>query len=364
MQVGGFLVPALSLRDALLAIVAGSALGAGLLAWVAAIGCRARGCPAQRWSGTRWAGGSPCCRWRWNVLQLLGWTAFELVVMRDGTAAIVRQPDRAGCRLGADRRHPGLGRPAGVALAGGTMTGLVRRFVSRFGLPLVVVSLCWLSWQFWSRAQAQGFDALWSRPGDGSMSALSALDLVIAMPVSWLPLVADFCALRARGVIIARHLAGLCAGQHLVLRAGRAGGQHLGAGTPNWWPPAAGPGRPGGAGLILIDEVDNAYGDVHSGAVSVNFLRPHDHPPRRHGAGRVGTACALVLPMHSLEPFMLLLSSIFVPLFGVVIAARTGLPPQSAACAGASGAGLAGIVVFHAGAQWWPAWARRCPAWR
>ena len=40
MQVGSFLVPALSLRDALLAIVAGSVLGAGLLAWVAAIGCR------------------------------------------------------------------------------------------------------------------------------------------------------------------------------------------------------------------------------------------------------------------------------------------------------------------------------------
>lgn len=32
------------------------------------------------------------------------------------------------------------------------------------------------------------------------------------------------------------------------------------------------------------------------------------------------TALALVLPMHSLEPFLLMLSSVFVPLYGVILA--------------------------------------------
>ena len=31
------------------------------------------------------------------------------------------------------------------------------------------------------------------------------------------------------------------------------------------------------------------------------------------------TGLALVLPMHSLEPFLLLLGSVFVPLFGVIL---------------------------------------------
>ncbi|MEY4663552.1 MAG: hypothetical protein RLZZ239_2025, partial [Pseudomonadota bacterium] len=39
MQVGSYLVPAIGTRDALMAIVIGSIIGAGLLAWVAKIGC-------------------------------------------------------------------------------------------------------------------------------------------------------------------------------------------------------------------------------------------------------------------------------------------------------------------------------------
>lgn len=39
MQVGAYLVPALGTRDALAAVIAGSILGAGLLAWVARLGC-------------------------------------------------------------------------------------------------------------------------------------------------------------------------------------------------------------------------------------------------------------------------------------------------------------------------------------
>ena len=39
MQVGAYLVPAMGTRDAALAVVGGSILGAGLLAWVAWLGC-------------------------------------------------------------------------------------------------------------------------------------------------------------------------------------------------------------------------------------------------------------------------------------------------------------------------------------
>src|SRR5690606_37421144 len=78
-------------------------------------------------------------------------------------------------------------------------------------------------------------------------------------------------------------------------------------------------------GLILIDEVDNAYGDLYSGSVAGHSLKPR-WSVRRWGItlALLCTLLALFLPMHSLEPFMLLLSSVFVPLYGVILARLGG----------------------------------------
>jgi NCS1 family nucleobase:cation symporter-1 len=229
----------------------------------------------------------------------------------------------------------------------------------------VVASLCWLSYQFGSRLHAQGFEAWWSRPGDGSMGMMSALDLVIAMPVSWLPLVADYS-------------------RYGVSASGTLRGTWLGYALANVWCYALGiliisttpPGADlvatlllaqGGLlalGLILIDETDNAYGDVHSGAVSFSFLAKRGSIRSAGMAlAALATASALVLPMHSLEPFLLMLSSIFVPLFGVVISQLAfGLPPERALRWGPALVWLLGIACFHAGSTLWPAWGSALPS--
>src|SRR5699024_7212311 len=128
----------------------------------------------------------------------------------------------------------------------------------------------------------------------------------IAMPVSWLPLVADY----------ARHG-----------RSGRGtfGGTWLGYTLANIWCYALGmlvvsvaePGSEmvsalllaqGGLialGLILVDDLDNAYGAVYSGSVCVHSVLPRWRI-RRWGLVLAGfsTLLAIVLPMHSLEPFL------------------------------------------------------------
>ena len=318
MQVGAYLIPAMGTQSALLAIVCGSVLGGALLGWVAKIGCD---------SGLSSAGLMHAVYGRsfaripilLNIVQLLGWGTFELVVRRDATVAIGRQ---SGSMLAP--YWPVLATLAWGAiitlLISGSMVQLVRKVIARVALPLVVVSLLWLSWQFLSLAQAQGFEALWNRKGEGGMGVLPALDLVIAMPISWLPLVADY----------ARH--GKNGGAALR-------GTWLGYALANLWCYALGvlvaltlPSKDlvqalllaqGGLialSLILIDEVDNAYGDTYSGAVSAHSLLPR-WSVRRWGLAMTAlcTALALVLPMHSLEPFLLLLSSVFVPLFGVIL---------------------------------------------
>jgi putative hydroxymethylpyrimidine transporter CytX len=323
MQVGAYLVPALGARDALLAIVAGSVIGAGLLAWVARIGCDS-GLASAGLMQAVYGSGFARLPVVLNIVQLVGWGTFELVVMRDATLAVGRASGAMAApawTIAATLLWGGLL----AVLVGGSMVRLVRRLVSRFALPLVVLSLLWLTWQFLGMAQAQGWSALWNRPGAGGMGVLSALDLVIAMPISWLPLVADY----------ARHG-----------RDGRAAlrGTWFGYAIANTWCYALGvlvaltlPSQDlvtallvaqGGIialSLILVDEVDNAYGDAYSGAVSSHSLAPK-WSIRRWGFAMVAacTALALVLPMHDLEPFLLLLSSVFVPLFGVILGRLAG----------------------------------------
>jgi hypothetical protein len=93
--------------------------------------------------------------------------------------------------------------------------------------------------------------------------------------------------------------------------------------------------------LILIDEVDNAYGDAYSGSVSAHSLWPR-WSVRRWGVvvALACTAFALVLPMHSLEPFLLLLSSVFAHAGALLRNARGvhGLPVVL---------WLAGIACYH-----------------
>jgi len=87
MQMGAYLVPALGTQDAAIAIGLGSLLGAALLAWVAHLGASTGLGSAglmQRTFGTSFAR-LPVLL---NIAQLLGWTAFELVIMRDGCMAI------------------------------------------------------------------------------------------------------------------------------------------------------------------------------------------------------------------------------------------------------------------------------------
>ncbi|HXE20823.1 MAG TPA: allantoin permease, partial [Rhodoferax sp.] len=120
--------------------------------------------------------------------------------------------------------------------------------------------------------------------------------------------------------------------------------------------------------LILIDEIDNAYGDVYSGSVSAHSLKPSWSI--RHWSVLLAllcTALALVLPMHSLEPFLLTLSSVFVPLYGVILGRLGfGKRPELASSSRriditAAMLWLAGIATYQATAAWAPQWGSALP---
>ena len=367
-QVGAFLVPAVGTKDAFTAIVLGSVIGSALLAITAWLGCQ---------TGLSSAGlmhsvyGHTFARVPiiLNIIQLVGWTTFELVIMRDGTLAIFSSA------LGFETS----GTTALVlttALWGGllsllmlgSMLTLVRTFISRFGLPLVIGSLVWLSWHFYGLLAKNGLPDFLAKQGDGSMGMAAALDIVIAMPVSWLPLVADYA-------------------RYGKTRVSTFNGTLLGYTIANIWCyglgfVVAGLSEPGSdlvttlliaqggllaLSLILLDEVDNAYGDVYSAAVCTHSLKPEI--TIRHwgvGIGLLCTVLAMILPMQALEPFLLLLSSIFVPLYGVILgrmlfAYHEGDRHSTTSRSIAVLIWLFGIALFHGMTQLAPEWGATLP---
>ena len=366
MQIGAYLVPAVGPQQAAIVIVLGSILGAGMLAWTAKLGCDT-GLSSSGLMHATYGSSFAKLPVLLNIVQLVGWTTFELVVMRDGTVAIAKQsggfsanwwPVLATLLWGAVL----------VALISGSMTRLVRKFIGRFGLPLVILSLLWLTWQFLGKASAQGLSAIWNKPGSGGMSTMQALDLVIAMPISWLPLVADFAR---HGLSGRTALRGTWVGYAVANIWCYSLGVLIAITTPSTDLVTALLLAQGGLialGLILIDEMDNAYGDVYSGAVAGHSLKP-SWSVRKIGMGFavVCTALALVLPMHALEPFLLILSSVFIPLYGVILARLVGktnvaaLVTERAVNYSAVLIWFSGVVFYHLMSNLAPAWGAAIP---
>ena len=322
---GALLVPALGLPEALLAIVVGSVIGCVPLALVGRAGAR-EGVPGmvllRPTLGTR---GSylPTIL---NVAQLVGWTAFELWAMALVASRIT------GPVLGIDGFAFWLVAAALVCLAlslGGPVL-VVRRWMARFGVWVVAAVAAWVTIRVLTTAD---LGALWSRPGTGGFPTFWAgVDLVIAMPVSWIPLVADYTRFARRGTSSA---AGTYAGYLIANLWFYSLGALLilGANAPAPSVTGIADGIAVVAGgtvvlvALLVGETDEAFADIYSSAVSTQNLVPR--LPQRAAVvavtaiGVAAAAWLVRLPdegVLTFEFFLLLIGSIFVPLFGVFLA--------------------------------------------
>jgi nucleobase:cation symporter-1, NCS1 family len=189
---------------------------------------------------------------------------------------------------------------------------------------VVAAAAAWITIRIFA---AGDLGEIWRRPGQGGLPFWAAVDLVIAMPVSWLPLVADFNRFardpRASAVgTFWSYAVGntwfYALGAMLVLAAG-ATPDVLDIGTTI----AATAGGAVVLLVLLVGESDQAMANIYSSAVSVQNVAP-DLRQRRLiiGLGAVGFAIAAFLSegATALEFFLFLIGSVFVPLFGVFAA--------------------------------------------
>ena len=314
---GAALVPALSLPDALVAIALGCVLGNLMLAAAGAIGADARvpGMALLRAPLGRRGSYLPTGI---NVLQGIGWTTFELLII--ATAAAALSDELFGFRA-QWLWTIGFG-VATLVLALLGPIGFVRRFVRRFAVWAVPFAVLYLTW--WALDGAD-LGTLWDAPGEGGLSVWQGADFVVGITVSWIPYAADYTRFsRTRG--------------------GAFVGTGLGYLVPDAWllalgvvlvlsrdltDPAALPDAVVAGGLaaivalfaLLVTETDEAFANAYSAAVSLQNLAPRAPQPLLIGlVTATATAGALVVDLVSYQSFLFLLGSVFVPLFAVLLA--------------------------------------------
>ncbi|MBI4240581.1 MAG: cytosine permease [Candidatus Rokubacteria bacterium] len=311
---GSFLVPALSLSQALGAILLGSVIGVTLLALAGVPGSQT-GVPTmvvlRPVLGIR---GSylPTVV---NVLQLLGWTVFELVIMGHAANAVSKQ------LVGWDAYAFWVAL-WGVVVIGMAVWGplaVVRQWLGRFAVWVMLATTLWLTWYLATRYDV---GQLLAKPGAGGFPFWAAVDLVIAMPISWMPLVADYSRFARApapafwGTALGYFLANVWfygLGALILLAAGVTQ-------EPKGFVEAialiAGPLA---LLVLLVDETDEAWADLYSCAVSLNNMFPAvNQRGLLVGLGVFSSAVALLLDITRYEGFLLLIGSVFVPLFGVL----------------------------------------------
>ncbi|WP_104526158.1 purine-cytosine permease family protein [Blastococcus atacamensis] len=298
-------LPGRPLGVTIAAIVVGAVIGSVLLGLVAAAGAR------ERVPGMVLLRGLLGRRTSWvptafNLVQCIGWATFEIVIIAEAASRVLDAP-----------RWPF------VLAAGVLATAMALR-------PLGVVRVL-ARYAVWAALLAVGYlyvqvlaEPLPPLEDGGATSFWAAADIVIALPVSWLPLAADYT----------RHV-----------RSGRAAftGAAVGYGLATVAMFVLGVlalAAYGSAGLDVIDallvvplgavavlvlvsvELDEAFANVYSTAVSAqNVVARLDRRVLAVAVGALATLLALTFDIAAYEPFLFLIGAVFVPLAGVLIVA-------------------------------------------
>ncbi len=248
-----------------------------------------------------------------NIVQLIGWTAVMLLVTGNALSSLFPSVDY---RI--------------WAAATGILTTLwalagheVWKWLERAAVTMLIVLCLFMTYRV---VFAYDIGSI-VRTGASRTSPMGfglALDLVIAMPISWLPLVSDYSrfAKTTRGAFWGTWVGYFLVGSWMYL-LGLITSLATGTETPD----AMIIDTMGRFGLIVpavlvvvFSTVTTTFLDIFSAAVSAQSI--FSRLKGRWGvvlAGLIGTAVALVFPAQEYENFLLLIGSVFCPLFGVVL---------------------------------------------
>jgi nucleobase:cation symporter-1, NCS1 family len=313
---------ALGLGAGLVAIVFGRVIGNGLLAAMARIGADT-GLPTMVLTrpalGVR-GSNIPALL---NVLQLIGWTGWMLF-----TGYLYLNIVATNLGLPSGESAPWM-RVLWIVLQGALCTWwatgghrfwkAIQRW-SSIALLLLTIAMTAVVLMRYNVA------ALWHGAGWTPLAVLAAADLVIAMSVSWLPLVADYSRFATKGRAGASGTFwGYTIGGVWMYAVGLLVASSTGSSSPDQMVVTV----MGGTGvawaiaavfLVLLATVTTTFLDIYSTVVSAQSLMPR--LPEQSGTlavGVIGTAVALALDVFGYQQFLEAIGAVFLPVFTVVL---------------------------------------------
>ena len=250
-----------------------------------------------------------------NIIQLIGWASIMLII-----------GGRAGAMLGkplggilASNQFwivaIGLGTLLWAQMTGNPIWRLMQK-MTVIGLLLVILLMSGVS------VNEFGREVFEVRSQD--MPFMIGLDLVIAMPISWMPLVADYSRFSKRTApafwntwlgyfLISSWMYALGLTATLVAGASDPGTLILQLmGKIGLAVPAL--------AMVVFSTITTGFPDVYSAACStLNISQRFSSKSIVWAAGIISILVALVFPMEQYENFLFLIGAMFVPLFGVVL---------------------------------------------
>lgn len=311
---GGLVVP-LGLAAGLLAVLLGHAVGNTFLALGGVIGSR-EGIPTMVGLRPSFGVRGSYLPSLLNIIQLVGWTAVMLLICGEAAHNLVREALALS--------SPGLwivvsGAVTTLWALGGQRHWKWLHSVSVTGL-LVLCGI--MTWVLLAKYPLKDLLAVPARPSE--MGFMVGLDLAIAMPISWLPLVSDYSRFSTRtGPCFWGTWWGYFVVSSWMYGLGLAAALATGAGDPSgivlelmaqmgWVVPAL--------IVVVFSTFTTTFLDIYSTAVSALNIVPQLGEKRGIVlGGLLGTLLALVFPVTQYENFLLFIGSLFCPIFGVVL---------------------------------------------
>lgn len=310
---GTLLVPGLGLGQALLAILIGSIVGSLLLAVAGVVGSD-HAIPTMVMLRPVLGIRGSYIPTVLNIIQLIGWGTFEIIIMAQAASSITQT------FFGFSTYLPWaffFALWCTLLALGGPLT-VIRQWIEKFAIWLVYGITIYLTIYLFTHYD---IGALLRAPGTGKMPFWLAVDLVIAMPISWMPLAADYSRFARRsapafwGTLLGYTVANIwfySLGALCILTLQAADLIPAILSVAGGWLALI---------LILVDETDNGFADIYSAAVSGQNLLPRARQWWLTVA--IGAICFLLaatVDIAKYEHFLLLIGSVFVPLFGILAA--------------------------------------------
>ncbi len=305
LQPGGAGTPELSLFAALTATVVGTVLGSVIFALCGVPGVQT-GAPSMVLLRGLFGARLSYLPTALNVLQLFGWSIFEIVTIATAAQTVA----------------PAVPKWGYVLIAGG-LTALLTihplgaiRTLRRYATVAVSIVMVYLLVQLLRHPLPSLTHGTWS-------GFWVATDTVVAVAISWAPMAADYMRhARSSRSAFSGAVVGYSVTQVLCYIIGLLALVTVAHGNANdiFGAFIALPVGSLGFAILAARELDQSFADVYSTAVSLQNLRPLWD--RRVLAGVITaltTAGALWLNIADYENFLTLLGSVFVPMSAVLI---------------------------------------------